>query len=736
MLEMTDGYKSAIVGDVREMYLNAVLEIVDPDIQYQASSGSGSAPFGKSAQLFDKNFSLDPAYATLEKHRWILDGSFRLVPDNPAAITGEVGHVGNVLSDEDGAFPPGQYAEIKFANVSILQALSVFFSDKDYDGIPVDFSVSVWSAGQEIYKKEYAGNAEKKISVSGFTVYDPDAIRVTVARWSLPNRRLRVAEIIPGIYEQWTEDTLASIDIQQHGNFSCLSIPYGTCTLRMDNVDRRFEPRNREGVFQSIEDRQGIPIKIGVRLADGSVDYKQVGVFYQYSGGWRTSDNDMTMQWNLVDIVGLLSDREYIPPAQLPTTLGGWMASLAGQLGNNFKNRWKVDPNYAGKACTVKSADDVRGRKCGDILRYICMATGTWPRADAQTGKLTAEPFWNQGAKMDLDNMQVYPTMAANDDLAVLTFKLYDGKGTIYNVSGNATSSSQTLSVDNPFIHTQAEALTSSRQILSQYGGLKLETTGRGNPASEIGDVDTIQLDESTATTARRMEQGFTFTDGFLTDCRSVLLQADGSYLFTERAVFTADGTFHVPAGVSQVRLILADGGQGGGMGQSGYAGGSGNIPGGGTVSGEGNPGADGLGGRIWSGVVPVNPDTDYPVHIGAGGLPALVPEQSGQEGQPSTFGVHSSAEGRRYSPSFTDIASGSAYGRTGVEAPIPGTGDGGQGGKGGSSGAGHWEAVYWPDGRPRGWEWIEDVEPGEGSCGMAGASGVCVIWWDKEARS
>ena len=141
-----------------------------------------------------------------------------------------------------------------------LQACSVYFSDDDIDGIAEDFSVAVYSAGQVIYSKEFTGNTETSVSLDGFTVYDPTAIRVTVTKWSLPGRRLRVAEIIPGIYEAWTDDILASIDIQMRGNFACLAIPYGTCTLRMDNLDRRFEPRNKSGIFQSIEERQAIPI--------------------------------------------------------------------------------------------------------------------------------------------------------------------------------------------------------------------------------------------------------------------------------------------------------------------------------------------------------------------------------------------------------------------------------------------------------------------------------------------
>ena len=126
-----------------------------------------------------------------------------------------------------------------------------------------------------------------------------------------------------------------------------------------------------------------------------------------------------------------------------------------------------------------------------------------------------------------------YPTMKANKSVASLIFTLADG--TQYVVSGNSTSSEKTINIENPFIHTSAQALTAARLILSCYGGNLIETTGRGDPSGEIGDVDTIWLDESQATTARRMMQTFKIQDGALQGCQSRLLQADGSFLFQAR---------------------------------------------------------------------------------------------------------------------------------------------------------------------------------------------------------
>lgn len=744
MLEMTDGFRSAIVGDVRQMFIKAMLELIDPDIVYQASNGSGAAPWSKPEQLYDKVMATDSRYSTLEPGRWPLDGTMLLIPDDPTQVVGEVGHVGDEMCGEDGVFSTEVYAELKFSNVSILQACSIYFSTDSIDGIPVDFRVSILSGENVVYTKEYTGNTSTSVSVDGFTVYDPTAIRVYVTKWSIGRRRIRIPEIIPGLYEEWTEDMLASLDVQMRGNFACLALPYGVCTLRMDNLDRRFEPRNKSGIFQSIEERQGIPIALGVKLADGTVEWKRLGVFYQANGGWKTGDNAMTMMWELVDIVGLIAEREFIAPAKLPTTLSGWVAAVVAQLGVNFENKWHVDPDYANVSVTVNSVDDVNGKHCGDILRWACMASGTWPRADAETGFLTAEPFWSQGNKYDLDNMTVYPVMKANDDLAALIFKLYDGNDTTYVVSGNATSSSKTLTVSNPFIHTEAQALTASRQILSQYGGIKLELTGRGDPSSEIGDVDTVWLNESTATTGRRMEQSFGFSNGVLQNCRSVLLQADGSFLFEERRVLTGEGSFHVPAGVTQLRLLIVGGGQGGSQGQDGYFIKEFNEI---VGSSNGKQGISGHGGYIWSGVVNVNPDTDYNFSCGKGGKASTAYGTPGVEGGHTTFGVHTSANGAVYAPGFTDLASGSAYGRPGVAKPVGGTGDGGAGGAGGSSGAGFYKYKYVmyenengeivPDyNMPAGRTFIVVRDPGKGYAGVDGADGCVVIYWDKEAET
>ena len=705
MIKSGQAYHAAITGDARRVLLRAVIDIISPDIVFGAGETSGQIPWSKPEQLHDKVFGNPTKYATLERDRWALDGTWDLFPDDPTQTAGQMGYIGNVLSGADGTFSTPPWVELQFSGVSVLQACSVYFPDNDYDGLPEDFTVEVKQGGTAYHTRTYTGNSASSVSLEGFTVNNPDAIRVTVTKWSRPGRRMRMVEIVPGVYEGWDGGMIAEFSVKQQGNIAATALPYGTCTLKIDNLSRRFEPRSKNGLFQSIEERQGIDVSLGVRLADGTDEYKRLGIFYQYSGGWKTGDNGLTMQWNLVDIIGLLANREFLAPSTLPTTLGGWIGALAAQLGVNFQDRWHVDPNYTALPVTVRTADDLQGKSCGDILRWVCQATGTWPRADASTGDLTAEPLWSEGNRVTLDNLNSYPTMKANGDVAALIFTLNDGAATKYIVSGNATSSSETVSIDNPFIKTQAQALAAARLILSTYGGNVLALTGRGDPSSEIGDVETVWLDESQATTARLTMQTFQFSNGVMQGCQSQLLQADGSFLYQGREVITTPGTWKAPAGKKSLRVILVGKGGDGTRGTDG------------TWDAAGADGVDGLGGLVWAGTININDGQEFPVAFG----------------ENTTFGAYSSANGKRYENGYTDVASGDSFARTGVAKPRAGTGDGGAKGTGGTQGRRHRETSCDLDGNPSGSYWEIDAYPGIGTNGKSGALGCVVVYWDKE---
>lgn len=713
MLEQSAQYKAAITADARRILLRAAVDISDPDLQFLNVQSSGETEFSQSSQLRDKTMDLDEVI-TLEANRWVLGGNMVALP-NTARKSKQVGFVGSASSGADGTFAGTVYVEQRFSGVDLLQACSVIFSPNAMDGVAEDFEVGIYQGGVLRHTQTFTGNVESRVDITGFTVYHADAIRVTFRKWSLPGRYPRVAEIIPGIYEMWDGRMIAEVSVTQQGDVSCLALPYGTCKMAINNADHRFDGRNKDSMFRSLQERQGISVLFGVRLEDGSVDYKQVGVFYMKDPGWKTSDYGLTLTWSLVDIIGLLAERTFFPPDPLPKTLQGWVTAVVSMLGTNFADHYHVDPDYASLPVTANSAQDVAGKRCGDILRWACQVTGTWPRAASHTGFLSVEPLWNQGNTLKLTQIYNYPTTEANNDLAMIIFQLANEDKTQVVIPGTNTSCAKSVTVKNPFIHTKEQAITASRLILACYGGTKITTEGRGDPSSEIGDVDTVWLTQGDTTTGRRIAQTFNINDGFLQACQSTLLQADGASAWTGCTVLKSNCTFTAPA--AQMRLILVQGGSGSYAGQPGVS-----NDGAGTMASKGEDGADGQGGKIWYGTINANSGQSFSVKIGAGGA------VEGGEGGETSFGPYSSADGVRYPDGFTDLINGLTYGRSGVPGPRANSGDGAKGGAGGS--AGHSKITRKSSGATT---VTRVVAPGKGEKGAPGASGVAIVLWEKE---
>lgn len=703
MINTSPAFKKAVVADTRKVDIQAAITIIDPSITYTPVTASDTEPVCNLNQIHNKITELAQDYATVELNRWILDGKLSLEPAD------ELGWLSQEICDENGIFNNPPWIQLNFTNVSVLQALSVYFVDQYYNGHPAEFTVEVIQGGTTYFSRTFEENEGASVSLDGFKVYNPDSIRVTVKKWSLPHRRARVVEIVAGVLETWNSDRIADFSLKHQGDISMTSLPYGTCSIMIDNSDRRFEPRRKSSLFESIEEQQGIDVDMGVQTSDG-ISWVQMGRYYQYNEGWTTSNNGLSIRWDLVDIIGLLADRDFIISEPLPTTLDGWTRAVVSQLGENFAEAYRVDERYSDLSVTVNSIADIKDKKVGDVIRFICQATGTWARGGG-VGELVIEPLWNQGNKITLDNLEYYPTMKNNPSVAAITVAVYDGTSNPEKIviSGNNVSASNTVSVDNPFIHTREQAIQTAKMIIATYGGNQFEITGRGDPSGEIGDVDTIWLDESSAVTARRIEQDLSFRNGVLSGCTSTLLQADGSFMYQNREIITESGTWISPEGVTSLRIIVVGGGSGSENGTDG------------TWDYDGTDGLNGMGGFVYAATIPCNNRQAFDVAIGMGGAIA-------QAGTPTTFGPYSSVNGQYFEYGYTDVASGSSYAREGVTAPVPHSGDGAKGGAGGLRGLTHTES----DGEVS-WEVI-DRYPTPGEPGRAGASGCVVVYYDKEA--
>lgn len=143
------------------------------------------------------------------------------------------------------------------------------------------------------------------------------------------------------------------------------------------------------------------------------------------------------------------------------------------------------------------------------------------------------------------------------------------------------------------------------------------------------------------------------------------------------------DGSWSVPEGVTNIRVVLIGGGAGGysgTKGENGKRGGNGDGAGGaGGVSG-----ASGAGGKVYSTELKVTPMEKFSVRIGLGGAGGSYAENgsiAGSLGTPTTFGTLSSNNGSSSEIGFVDPVNGKQYAKPGDAGK-----NGGAGGSGGKA--------------------------------------------------
>lgn len=526
MQTASNEYKKAIVGSHRRIIPVSYIDLTDPDILYGPVASNGETPYSDPLQIYNKKMEAEgPIYATCEHNRFILDGSITLLPDNPMEMTGEHGYLINIMSKQDGTFDIPPYVELKLENLSILQAASIYFTGRYCDGHGVNFLFEIYSGDTIVFSKSVVNNQEIAVFFDGFTVNNVTAIRATITKWSLPMRYPRIAEIVPGIYEKWDGSTIYSIDVLQETAFDCLTVPYGTCMMEVHNENKRFNPFSKSGLFQSIEERQGIPLSYGVGLPNGMTEKIPLGVYYQQNGGWETDAYGQTIKFKLVDLVGLLATRSFVLPDPMPTTLAGWIEAIVAHLGDSFRTSYKVDANIVNTILTA-DGESMKNTTCGQVLRYACMASSAFFRAEPTDGNLmiASLPILG-GITMQLQNMYSYPQNQAGESVAQITFRLADTEKTEYVVNGTLGASDKSLSISNPFIHTKEQADMVATHILKFYGTTKFTIKGRGDMRCELGDIDSFETGFGGTAEGRRYKQQFKIENGIMKTAPSYLLE-------------------------------------------------------------------------------------------------------------------------------------------------------------------------------------------------------------------
>jgi len=375
------------------------------------------------------------------------------------------------------------------------------------------------------------------------------------------------------------------------------------------------------------------------------------------------------------------------------TKINGDMDTLDGVF-NAAGNGTSVGLNVgAGKTLTVAGTANISGTLVVPTSTSPTQVTDGSMVWDSDDNLLTVGTGLARKTMVDTDSTQTL----TNKTLTAPVISTISNTGTVTlptstdTLVGRATTDTLT----NKTINGSNNTITNISMTSAVTGTLPVANGGTGVATITANNV-ILGNGTSAVQTVAPGSSGNVLTSDGTTWVSSALSS------FSNMQVFTSNGTFTVPSGVTKVKVTVVGGGAGG-------------------SSGSGNAGAGGGGGtaiKIISGLTPAG---TVSVTVGSGG-------SAGSNGGTSSFGAYCSATG-----GSTTTGANGGPGGSGSSGDLNMTGQGGNGGAlvgsrgyyggGGSSFMGGGGAGYVDGGGGNG-----GLYGGGGGSGASGAAGVVVV--------
>lgn len=229
-----------------------------------------------------------------------MDGTFQMMDDSVLC-----GWWSGKLSDENGVFADKPYIELRFTNRPIIYWKVI--GDSKLNQYPVDFTVDYKRNGKTIKTETVDGNTEIE-RVFEPRIEDITSVRLTIAKWSVPNACAKILRFYERLYEIYEGNALQSFEVGEElcsteGNYNINS---DTMTVSVYNENRKFD----KGYLRTLMllDRKLLP-SIGVEN-NGKVEYTPLGTFY--SDEWQIEQDSQWVKCSATDRLMRLQSKMYV----------------------------------------------------------------------------------------------------------------------------------------------------------------------------------------------------------------------------------------------------------------------------------------------------------------------------------------------------------------------------------------------------------------------------------------
>ena len=350
-------------ADERWSDARVVFEIVDTDAAEKAEvAASEGAEISRLPQTHDRIGEMSNKLASLELNSFILDDTF-VLPNRDE--NGEVGWWSNAISGSQGLFAEAQVLEFSFNEDQDSVGFTVVFDDKTGE-CASDFTIKVYDAAGVVLAEETVSGNTMAEYVFDLPVLGYRKVRLSFEKTLLPQRRVRVCEVIFGIMERFTGDNMKELSILYELSPTMESLPMGEFSITIDNASRKYNLINPSGVYKYLQRGQELRAELGVGGQRGSLEYVDMGRFY--FAGVSAEDSAMTARITAYDRIYLLDRGIYRRGKNDTGTVSEVVSDILSDSGYSF---------------SILMPEDVSSRVIGwnvplvtyrEALRMVCQA--------------------------------------------------------------------------------------------------------------------------------------------------------------------------------------------------------------------------------------------------------------------------------------------------------------------------------------------------------------------------
>lgn len=410
-------YDAAIVGNPRKTSGKVVFEILDVTAADDATeSATSEASISRLEQTTDLLRDMSGKYCTNENDYTLLDGSFTLPPESTDG-TYQVGLWSNVLSQADSTFAVDQVLTIDFTTDHDSIGITVTF-DKGTNEFAEDFTIEAYDSGAVLIDSISVVGNTSSVYIWEQNLANYRQIVVTATKTNNPYRRLRITEVDFGIVEEFTGDTLISMNVLEELSPTSTEVAANELKFTVDNQDKRFNILNPTGIEAFLQRKQQIFGSIGVQTVPGVFEYVKMGTFYLTE--WKSDAGTLTASFIARDILNILEQSFWRKSDLTTKTLKDLAEEVLDDAG--IKD-YDIDISLD----SISVIDYLPIMSHRNALQMIAIAGESVVYSD-RDGQVVMKPLSDvpTGSEINLDNVYVSPAIKLDKLYNIIDVNVYD----------------------------------------------------------------------------------------------------------------------------------------------------------------------------------------------------------------------------------------------------------------------------------------------------------------------